>query len=474
MSSYQNESNKRSKSRRGVTDVYYVKNGSSTVQNNNTPKKADSRTYRKAGASQDTGEIGLPSAESLPIKKPNKLRKRRVMINVIASVLGSIMILAGCGLIVLYTYFHRINYQEITVDSETKSTQTSHFSPLQNSGSAAEPINTYSGELLNDPMVLNIMLFGEDTRANATTAGNSDTMVIFSIDTRHKKMKMLSLMRDTYVDIPGYGENRLNAAYTYGGAGLTVSTIQKNYGIKIDRYAVVDFASFKQIINTLGGIDVRLTPEEVDYINWQSWINEQPEYKNADPYYKEDIRANLRYVWMSSVAEEDKPINKDKLTFRENKDGVLQAKVHLNGRQALWHARNRGEDDICSGDDFTRTQRQREVISIIINSLKHSDLPTILSVIYEIGPMITTNIKTSEITSLASDITTYLSYDIVSEAAPKVNTIGSSFHFSSEDHPIYIDGQFSSVILISDWDDFRQQVAEFIYEEQVARPKEEE
>lgn len=454
MSSDKNGNNKRKKAPRGVTEVYYVRN-------ENTPGGQTTTNSRKT-------KKQTPETISGSAPEKVKLRKRRVAINVIASVLGALMIIVGSGCLVMYTYFHRINYKEITVSSGN-STQNSGVKHNDTSGSDNEDVVVpYSGELLNDPMVLNIMLFGEDTRADAEQAGNSDTMVIFSIDTRHKKMKMLSLMRDTYVDIPGYGENRLNAAYTYGGAGLTVAAIQKNYGIKIDRYAVVDFASFKQIINVLGGIDVQLTSEEVDYINWQVWINDQDEYKNADPYYKEDVRANLRYVWMTTVAEEDKPINKNKLTFKEDSEGVARAKVRLNGRQALWHARNRGEEDICSGDDFTRTKRQREVINIIINQLRKSDLPTIMSVIYEIGPMITTNIKTSEITALASEITTYLGYEVVSEAAPNVNTLGSLFYFSSDEHPVYINGYLSSVILIRDWDKFRQSVAEFIYEEQVA------
>ena len=457
MSTDNNGYNKRRKQSRGTTEVYYVKNG-------DAPGTVSTNTYSRKKSRSQQG--ALPEKERKASAMRTKLRKRRVAINVVASLLGALLIIAGTGCLIMYVYFHRINYQEISVD-DGKSSQSTISNPKGKTDT--DQIDTYDGELLNDPMVLNIMLFGEDTRANATTAGNSDTMVIFSIDTRHKKLKMLSLMRDTYVDIPGYGENRLNAAYTYGGAGLTVSTIQKNYGIKIDRYAVVDFSSFKYIINTIGGIDVELTPEEVDYINWQTWINDQPEYSEADPYYKEDIRTNLRYVWMNTVPEEDKPINKNNLNFVTDDDGKTHATVHLNGRQALWHARNRGEDGICSGDDFTRTQRQREVISIIINQLKRSDIPTILSVIYEIGPMITTNIKTSEITALASDISTYLSYNIVSEAAPSVNSISTTFNFSSEEHPIYINGMFSSVILIQNWNDFRQQVAEFIYEEQVAR-----
>ena len=439
-----------------------------SVDNKGSDRRHGSRgstvvVYKKGGSKR-----GEPGAYY-----KRKLRKRRIALNVTVSVLASVMILAGCALIIAYTYFHRINYKEIDTDTSAQSSHssfinsTAHFDP-----DTSEEIKTYNGTLLNDPMVLNVMLFGEDRRYNSSV-GNSDTMVIFSVDTRHKKLKMLSLMRDTYVDIPGYGENRLNAAYTFGGPALTVSTIQKNYGIKIDRYAVVDFGSFKKIIDTLGGIDVELTPDEVDYINWQVWINDQDEYSDADPAYKENIRSQLKYVWQTTVDESERPIDKNTLVFeKRDEDGNEKATVHLNGQQALWHARNRGEDGICSGDDFTRTERQRGVISIIINDLKSADIGTLLSVIYEIGPYITTNIKTSEITSLAGDLTTYLKYDIVSEAAPSVNSITSTFCFSGDEHPIYINGSLSSVILILDWDDFRQQVAEFIYEEQVARKEE--
>ncbi len=408
------------------------------------------------------------SAPTSNVYTSRKKKKRRLAINITVSVIASLLIIAGCVLLVVYNYFHRINYMEIDTQSSQKQSSNIKQTSDSQSGSTSD-VKTYDGDLLNDPMVLNIMLFGEDRRYNSDV-GNSDTMVIFSVDTRHKKIKMLSLMRDTYVDIPGYGENRLNAAYTFGGPALTVSTIQKNYGIKIDRYAVVDFGSFKKIIDTLGGIDIDLTADEVDYINWQTWINDQEEYSEADPLYKEDIRSRLRAVWFATVAESEKPINKDTLTFTKKDDNSEPtAAVHLNGRQALWQARNRGEDGICSGDDFTRTKRQRDVISIIINDLKNADIGTLLSVIYEIGPYITTNIKTSEITSLAGDLTTYLKYDIVSESSPSIDTIGTLFYFSSSDHPIYINGGFASVILIYNWDDFRQRVAEFIYEEQVAR-----
>lgn len=416
-----------------------------------------------------------PSGSSTAGKQPpkrRKLSKKRVVLNVFASIFSALFILGGVVCLILYTYFHRVKFEAISEPEEqTSSSQKVVFPEKdQDNSESTGIVRTYTGNLLEDPMVLNIMLFGEDTRAGSDT-GNSDTMVLFSLDTRHKKMKMLSFMRDTYVEIPGYGDNRLNASYTLGGASLSVSTIQKNYGIKIDRYAVVDFKSFKSIIDILGGIDIPLTEEEVDYINWQFWINQQEEYKQAEGDYKETVRENLKQVWLTTVPEAEKPINKTVLYFSAKSEGEEPtAVVHLNGRQALWHARNRGEDGICGGDDFTRTQRQRNVISIIINDMKKADIGQVMSIIYEIGPLITTNLKTSEITALATNIRSYLSYDIVSDSAPHSTELGTVYSFSDPyDRPVYIDGFAASVIIINDWDDFRQSVAEFVFEEQVKK-----
>ncbi len=139
----------------------------------------------------------------------------------------------------------------------------------------------------------------------------------------------------------------------------------------------------------------------------------------------------------------------------------MVANVHLNGRQALWHARNRGQEGICDGDDYTRTLRQRKVMSILIDRLKKSDFATIMSVIYDIGPMITTNLKTSEITKLATNITTYLKYDIVSASAPDYSHFGIDFYYDN----LWINGYGLECIVIYDWNSFRKRVADFVFED---------
>ena len=348
------------------------------------------------------------------------------VLRICAIVLGVIMILTGTGCLLVFGFYSRINYQAIDVEDEV----------VSRSSSVNSETNTYSGPLLTDAEILNILLIGADTRYNQDR-GNSDTMIMMSVDTRHKKLKLLSFMRDTYVSIPGYSENKLTAAYNLGGAALTVRTIQANYGIRIDRYAIVDFKSFRNIIDTLGGLDVELTQEEVDYIDWQCWKNNQVETRHE--------------------------LNAESYTYTGGEDGEGTAMVHLNGRQALWHARNRGEEGICSGDDYTRTQRQRNVIGLLVNKLKSSDAATIMSVLYDIGPMITTNLKSSEISSLAGNIVKYLNYEIVSASAPQYDMIGIDFYYSDYNRPIYVDGWMVSCIVICDWEEFRVKTAEFVF-----------
>ena len=356
----------------------------------------------------------------------NALSKRHIIFNVISIVLSIVLILSGSFCIVAYSYFSRINYMEIEDENQGMEHIGGHIND--------DRVNAYSGELLNDPMILNIMLFGADTR-KGQVSGQSDTMILFSIDTRHKKLKMLSLMRDTYVEIPDYENNKINASFFYGGASLAVQTVQRNYGIKIDRYAVVDFKSFRNIIDTLGGIDIELREEEIDYINWQCWVNGQVDTRDE--------------------------MDVNQFIFYENEEGDMVANVHLNGRQALWHARNRGQEGICSGDDYTRTLRQRNVMGILINKLKTSDFATIMSIIYDIGPMITTNLKTSEITKLAANVTTYLKYDIVASSAPEYSSFGIDFYYDN----LWINGYGLECIVIYDWDSFRRKVADFVFED---------
>lgn len=375
---------------------------------------------RNAGKGNSGSFVDISSNKQV-MKLYNKKGRAKRIICVILSV---IFLVCGSGMIYYYSILNSMNFKSIDNDSED---------PTLGSISALEGDTTNlslsDGELLQDSKILNVMLFGEDNSKKTSVSGFglSDTMIMMSIDNRHKKLKLTSFQRDTYLYIPGHGYNKLNASYTLGGAKLAIQTIEANYGIKVDRYAVVDFESFKEIVDTLGGVDIELTQDEIDYINYQM-------YKNGQ------------------VSE---------YTTITDEPGI----VHLDGKEALWYARNRGltvgEDGNeigIDGDDWDRTSRQRKLLETMFNSMKSADLTKIISIVSSVGPLITTNLKKDEITALVSHSLTYLSYDVEQYYVPEE---GLWYY----DDRTEINGEITSTIKISDLEKQRIKFASFIFED---------
>lgn len=347
-------------------------------------------------------------------KRKSKEFVRRVFV----LVLSVILLLSGSGLIFYYNMLDSLNYKALTP----------HTSETTADGEPVVSIAGGASTLLSSDNVLNILLFGQDTAASSDNYGRSDTTILLSIDNINKKLKLTSFQRDTYVTIPDYGDYKINAAFTFGGERLAIDTIESNFGIKVDKYATVDFSSFKKVIEALGGVDIELTLEEIKYINAQIDVNHQT-----------DVTSFLEYD--------------------ETKD--LQM-VHLDGYQALWYARNRGEERLggraeytFSGDDWDRTSRQRNLIQTIIKNLREdASLTELVSVANKVGPLVTTNLKKGDITFLLSNMMTYMGYDMEEISMPTLDT----WRYGRTD-----DGQ--SVIAIDDWDAVRSDIAEFIYED---------
>ena len=260
------------------------------------------------------------------------------------------------------------------------------------------------GELKSDDQVQNIIIFGVDNHAEGEN-GRSDTMLLLSVDKKHHLIKQTSFLRDIYLPVFEQGEDKLNAAFAIGGAKLAIETIEYSFKIKIDNYVIADFDSFVSIVDDIGGIDIELTSEEVDYIDWQSHKNKQVGTRNELDYNSYDYKENPE---------------KDKSENDENENEVKKtAPVHLNGRQALWHARNRGEEGICSGDDFVRTKRQHEVISAIIDKIKSSNPVDLIKTIYDVAPMITTNMNFGNTLKTCTGMLSYLKYDRLEYKVPQ-------------------------------------------------------
>ncbi len=209
--------------------------------------------------------------------------------------------------------------------------------------------------------VSNILLIGIDSK-NFDNVGRSDAMMILTIDDKNKSIKLTSLVRDTLVNIPGHGYEKLTHAYAYGGAKLLLDTIEQNFKISIKDYAAVNFNSFIDLVDVLGGVEVNVKENEIDHLN--------------------DVIVNS-FNTSNKEAEEPQFIRSD-------------GKQLLNGYQALAYARIRKGDSI-----YERDTRQREVLKSIADKLVELPITNYPKVIKKILPYVDVNISMSKLINLA-------------------------------------------------------------------------
>ena len=235
--------------------------------------------------------------------------------------------------------------------------------------------------------VKNILLIGNDSRSE-DERGRSDAMILLSISSKTNSIHLTSLLRDIYVEIPGREGNRLNAAYAYGGPELLMKTLEENFDIEVNRYMLVNFQAFSNLIDAVGGVNVEVTNEEVQYIN--GYLVE---------YNK--MQGN--------------PEGTDYL------DASLSGKIHLNGPQALAYCRNRH-----IGSDFARTKRQRKVIAAAVKSLPLALISNGEELIDGVMSNITTNLTKTELSGLFVQAPAMLTYDMVSTSIPLNGTYSNA------------------------------------------------
>ncbi len=218
---------------------------------------------------------------------------------------------------------------------------------------------------VGDDGLLNIMIVGQDTRRK--TRGLSDTMLLVSINTKSNNVSLISFLRDTYVQIPGgYSDNKLNCAYRYGDFKLLRETLQLNFGITVDGFFECTFSSFKDVINTLGGVQVELTKKEADYM-------------------KNHLKIS----------------------------GIKTGMNTLNGEKALEYARIRKIDS-----DFGRTNRQRKIVLSLFNEFKDANVLELKAMAEKLLPMMRTDMSNSEILSLMQLIPRISSLKISAYSVP--------------------------------------------------------
>ncbi len=214
---------------------------------------------------------------------------------------------------------------------------------------------TPSHDLYSSSSVRNILLIGNDSRGD--DRGRSDSMILLSINSNTHKINLVSLMRDTYVDIPGYGWDRLNAAYFHGGPELLMDTIEENFYIDVDDYITINFTSFAGLVDAVGGVEIEVNEDEADAINV---LLDSPE----------------------GVSLFGEPKESDYL------NGA--GKYKLGGKQALSYARLRK----VGNADFERTERQRTVLTGI---LKNMGVGSLFSMIGDAFPDVSTNMSSFDL-----------------------------------------------------------------------------
>ena len=194
--------------------------------------------------------------------------------------------------------------------------------------------------------VINIALFGVDSDDGST--GRSDSIIIATIDTIHKKLKLTSIMRDSYVNISGIGSDKINHAYAFGGPQLAIKTLNENFDLNIQDFVAVNFDSLPKIIDMLGGVTIDVTEEEVSHI---SGINSAGTY-------------------------------------------------NLTGAQALAYSRIR----YATGGDYVRTERQRTILTKMYEKILSINPTQYTSLLNEGLSMLQTSLDYSKILELGTEV----------------------------------------------------------------------
>nr|WP_295279262.1 LCP family protein [uncultured Blautia sp.] len=225
--------------------------------------------------------------------------------------------------------------------------------------------------------IKSILLIGQDRREEQSRQ-RSDSMILATLDKDQGTISLTSFMRDLYVSIPGYSSTRINAAYAYGGMELLDETLEENFGIKIDGNVEVDFEVFKVLVDKVGGIDLELTHAEADYICG----------RDQNVLYPQPLRT----------------------------DWNLQAGVnHLDGEQALIHARNRS----IGNSDYRRTERQQEVLKAAFAKVKDLGILDMGGLVKDVLPLVTTDLSLWDMTGYALDVIGMSVDDISSYRIPE-------------------------------------------------------
>ncbi len=232
-----------------------------------------------------------------------------------------------------------------------------------------DKLNIAKAEEETETGYLNVALFGLDSRENDLGRGNrSDTMMIASLNKETKEVKLVSIYRDTLLQLDDGTYNKANAAYSFGGPEGAISLINRNLDMNIEKYVTVNFNALVDVIDALGGVDIAMAAPEVVHMN-------------------------------NYCVETSEVTGKSYTKIEPEVDGTY----HLNGVQAVSYSRIR----YTEGGDFKRASRQQLVLSLIAEKAQSMSLSSINKIIDSVFPQVSTNFTLSEMVSYAKDIKKY-------------------------------------------------------------------
>lgn len=296
-------------------------------------------------------------------------RKMPKWLKILLIVVASVILLAMLVALIALIYINNLLSSIPRFDEETATLSAEQIQAIEDetdppdpdfTGVTIDPLeitwNTTPAEMIGlEQDVINILLIGQD-RLPGEGRQRSDAMILCTINVEKRTFTMTSFLRDLYVQIPGYKDNRLNAAYQFGGMKLLNKALEVNFGIHVDGNVEVDFNGFKDIIDMVGGVDIELTEAEA-------------------------ARMNKYHGWSL-------------------KKGVN----HLTGEQALAYSRIRK-----IGTDFGRTNRQRTVLTALFNKAKTMSFFELLDLVEACIPVVTTDMSNGDIMHYAISMIPMLS-----------------------------------------------------------------
>lgn len=311
-------------------------------------------------------------------EKPKKKKwYQNTLLIVLLGIIAFFLILIVVVVVVFYHYYGKVKDDTIYVPQPGKQNQVAPddtVDAFEYEDWIKDQLSNIADNTMSNENVTNVLIIAEDLRdTTGDSRGNTDVMILVSINKERETLTLTSFMRDIYCDIPGYYADRLNSAYAKGGPEVLMDTLQKNFGVIVDRYVLVNFYSFIDVVEAIGGIEADVTQAHINAMH--DPLSEQNDIM-GNKYGTDFIKAPGHY--------------------------------NLNGNQALAYARIRKG----VGDDFGRTSRQREVIFTALNKAKELSFGEIKELVDNIldKNMVKTNLTEGEIASLLINCFEYMDY----------------------------------------------------------------